>query len=361
MTKDADREKPDLRRLLVDHAVSLGIIAVVVVLAYRIFSPLFPAILWGLLLAVVCAHPYERLVSRLRGRRALADIVFAFVLFLVLLLPAVFFAWELIAYLPALSNWLASISSGPLPSPPAWLVELPVFGPPIASAWGTATTDFGHEIPGLLSHLGGVASWATGRLGTFTAFVFEFLLGAVISLFILHNRFAVRAFFDRLLKRMGGEFAGVLFARSLETTRTAFAGVAYAALAQTVLATVALFFAGLPALILFAGFTFLLALVQVGAFVVLFVADVILVLEGEYLSAVLVTAWFLVVVMTADNFIKPYFSSQGTNLPGILAFLGTIGGFLSWGLIGVFLGPVLTSIIYEMLLAWINAEEREQV
>lgn len=355
-----ENERPDLRRLLVDHAVSLSLIAVLVALAYRIFSPLFPAIIWGLLLAVICAHPYERLVSRLRGRRLLADIAFGILLFLVLLVPATFFAWQLVSYLPLLSDWLHSVSSGPMPELPAWIIELPVFGPPIATAWGSASTGSEQDVPDLFSHLGGVASWATNRIGTFSSFVFEFMIGAIISLFILHYRFAVRAFLNRLLTRIGGEFAGSLFVRALDTTRTAFTGVVIAALAQTILATIALYFAGLPALVLFAGFTFLLALVQVGAFVVLLVADIILIIEGAHLSAILVTAWFLGVVMTADNLIKPYFSKQGTNLPAILAFLGTIGGFLTWGLLGVFLGPVLTSVIYEMLLAWVNAEEAEE-
>ena len=354
-------DQKDLQRLLIDNAISLGLIAVVIVLAYQVFSPLFPAILWGLLLAVICAHPYERLVSRLHGRRATADVVFGIILILMLLLPAMFFAWELIAYFPLLSAWLHSLSEGGLPSAPEWMFELPVIGPPIKSAWGAAETDLGAEIPGLLSHLGGVALWTTQRIGTFSGFLFEFILGAVISLFILHYRFEVRAFLNRLLRRTGGELAGRLFSRALETTRTAFAGVICAAVAQTILAAVALYLAGLPAIILFAGFTFLLALVQIGGLVVLLVADTILLLEGSYLKAAMVTVWFLGVVMTVDNLIKPLISSKGTNIPAIILFLGTIGGFLSWGLIGVFLGPVLTSVIYEMLLAWMNGDNTEQV
>ena len=54
--------------------------------------------------------------------------------------------------------------------------------------------------------------------------------------------------------------------------------------------------------------------------------------------------------------IRPYFGTHGTDLSGIIAFIGTVGGFLTWGLIGVFLGPVLTAVIYEMLLAWMAAD-----
>jgi predicted PurR-regulated permease PerM len=355
MHEEEERSKI-LRKLLVDQAVTLGFILLALLLAYRIFSPLFPAIIWGLLLAVICAHPYERLVSRLRGRRAIADVVFAIVLMMVLLIPAIFFAWELIAYSPILLDRFSELTAGPVPPAPAWLINLPVVGEPIKIAWGTAETDLGNSVPGLLSHVGSVAAWATGRIGTFGAFLFEFVFGAVIALFILHNRFAVRAFIHRMVKRIGGEFAGGLFASALETTRASFAGVIAAAIGQTILAGVGLYFAGLPAIILFAGFTFLLALVQIGPIVVLTVADIILLWRGDYLAAMLLTLWFVTVVMTVDNLIKPYFTSRGTDLPGILAFLGTVGGFLAWGLIGVFLGPVLTSVLYEMLVAWATSD-----
>jgi predicted PurR-regulated permease PerM len=357
--RDASQRPQDIRGLIVDNAVSLSLIAIVVALAYQVFAPMFPAILWGLLLAVICAHPYERLVSRLRGRRLIADAIFAFLLLLVLLIPAIFFAWELIGHFPVAAEWFETMSAGPIPGPPEWLVNLPVLGPSIESAWGVAETDMGSQIPGIASHLLGVATWATGRIGTFGTFLFEFLLGAIVALFILHNRFVVRAFLDRLLTRIGGKFAGSLFVKSLETTRNSFAGVIYASIAQTILAGIGLYFAGLPAIILFAGFTFLLALIQIGPIVVLLVASAILIWEGSYLTAALLALWFFGAVMTVDNLIRPYFSTHGTDLPGIIAFIGTVGGFLTWGLIGVFLGPVLTAVIYEMLLAWMAADAED--
>ena len=84
----------------------------------------------------------------------------------------------------------------------------------------------------------------------------------------------------------------------------------------------------------------------------LVVADCILILSGDHMGALLVTIWFLSVVMTCDNFIKPYFTQRGAALPGLLAFLGGIGGILSWGLIGVYLGPALMSVLYQLALAW---------
>jgi predicted PurR-regulated permease PerM len=344
--------------LLHDLIVPLALVGLVGALAVRMLAPLFPAMLWGAMLAIVCAHPYEALVSRLRGRRALADAAFALLMLLALVLPAVFFAWELVVNFPPVAERISDIAARPPGPPPDWLHRVPVIGPTLISAWGGAVTETDREIPGLLSHLSGVFGWIVGQAGSFAGFMFDFILGATISLFLLHHRFAVRAFLDRFFGRVGGSFARGVVIEAFEVMRTSFTGVIAAAFLQTVLATIALYAAGLPAIVLLAGATFLLAIVQIGPIVVMLAADVILVMEGRYLAAALVTAWFLGVVMSADNVIRPYFASRGTAMPAVIAFLGSIGGLMAWGLIGVFVGPVLMAVFYQLIVAWTRSDGR---
>ena len=351
---------PDLRgpqRHSVDLFASFGLIALVLYLTYQLFSPLFSALLWGTLLAIICAHPYERLVSRLKGRRHRADVVFAIVLLMVLLLPATFFAFELTLNFPRISSHLEGLVTGAVPSLPEWIAQLPGIGEAIRQGWAEAWAYIRTSLPQLIAHAGGVATWLLAQVGTFGAFLFEFALGMVLALFMLHHRFVLRSYLHRLLQRIGGAFAVGLVSSAFDTTRTAFTGAIVASVVQTLLAGLGLFVAGVPALILFCGFTFLLALVQIGAAAVLVVAEIILISKGSYLAGLGLALWFIVVVMSADNIIRPYFASKGSDVPGILSFLGSVGGFLSWGLIGVFVGPVLTSILYQMLRTWINAEE----
>lgn len=344
---------------LIDLAVTFGFVGLVLLLVYTVFAPLFPALLWGALLAIICAHPYELLCSRLRGRRGLADLLFGLFLMVVLLLPAVFFAWELILSFPVLVARIGNLSIGPLPGPPAWLADLPGFGTALAQSWSDATSGVSGNLARALPHLDTMANWLLGEIGTFGAFLFNFSLGLVIALFALHYRFQFRAFLSRLLGRVGGAFASRLVVSAFDTTRAAFAGVVVSAILQTLLVAIALLAAGVPAVILFAGLTFFLTVIQIGPLPVLIPAGLILLGDGAYLVAAILAIWFIAVVTPADNLVRPYFSSRASSLPGLFAFLGTVGGFLSWGLIGVFVGPVLTSILYEMLIAWLYPEEGE--
>lgn len=349
-----DHEPP----IAFERIAQLALVGFGAYLGYRMFQPVFPAILWGFLLAVVLAHPYERLSGRIGGRRGWADAVFALALTLMLVLPALLFVWELVRWLPPFVERAKALSASGLPPLPAGVIETPFIGPWAAGMWNDIAEDSSAVVRDIAGHAGGVASWLVGKIGSFSSFVLEFLLGAVVAIYVLHRRFEVRAFIARLLDRIGGDYAHQLVLGAFETTRNAFAGIIAAAIAQTALASAALFAANVPALTLMAGLTFLLAIVQIGPVVVLLIADAILILRGDMFAAALVTAWFVGVVMAADNVIRPYFASKGTDLPWGLSFLGAIGGFVAWGLIGAFVAPVLTAVLYEIVMNWVYPARR---
>lgn len=349
-------ERDDRKRF--DMLAQFALVILGIFLVYRLFQPIIPALLWGVFLAIILAHPYERVVSRVGGKRGAVDILFAFALVLIFLVPVLVFAWELVSIMPNAVERSTKLAEEGLPQLPSALSGAKVVGPALESLWERARQDSGGTIREIASHAGVVASWLVARLGSFGTLVLEFALGGVISLYLLHNRFAVRAFLARGLSRVGGSFANRLVLGAFETTRNAFAGVVAAALAQTILAALALVVLGVPGVAILAGLTFVMALVQIGPLLVLVIAVTVALAQGHIITAIVLTAWFLGVVMTVDNVIRPYFTSRRGEIPWLLAFLGTIGGLFSWGLIGVFVGPVLVSMIFAMLIEWANEDSR---
>jgi predicted PurR-regulated permease PerM len=341
----------------IDRFVLLGLVGLLLLLAYKLLHPVFAAILWGGLLAIICAHPYERLVSRIGGRRLVSDVVFSFLLVLLLLIPVLLFAWEVTARLPVIIAYFKDLNASASPQLPAWLRDIPLLGQMFADGWENASGNLPGLAKQLAGHAGGVAVWLFERIGSLGAFVLEFVLGIVISIFLLHNRFAIRSFLSRFFARVGGEFANDIVLGAFDTTRQAFAGVIAAAFAQTFLSALALIVAGVPGVPILAVLTFILALIQVGPLIVLIIASGLLLSDGDYTTTFFLAVWFLGIVMSVDNLIRPYFTSHGTGLPWILAFLGTIGGLFSWGLIGVFVGPVLASVLLRILVNWVEVAD----
>jgi predicted PurR-regulated permease PerM len=98
--------------------------------------------------------------------------------------------------------------------------------------------------------------------------------------------------------------------------------------------------------------TFLMALTPIGAPLVWFPAAIWLFYTGATGWAVFMILWGILVVAGADNIIRPYFISRGSDLPFVLVFLGVFGGAIAFGFLGIFLGPTLLAIGYEIVRDW---------
>ena len=131
-------------------------------------------------------------------------------------------------------------------------------------------------------------------------------------------------------------------------------GVGVTALLQTLFGTIGLALAGIPYAVLLGGVMLLLCIAQVGPSPVLVPAVIWMFLQGESTGwAIFLAVWSLVVI-TMDNFIRPWLIRRGADLPLMLILIGVIGGLLTFGLIGIFIGPVVLAVTYTLLVAWLN-------
>jgi predicted PurR-regulated permease PerM len=128
--------------------------------------------------------------------------------------------------------------------------------------------------------------------------------------------------------------------------------------AQGVMAAIGMLIAGVPGAILLGLLTFFLSIVPMGPPLVWVPATVWLYHTGRPGWAVFMLVWGIG-VSTIDNFLKPWLISQGSAMPFILIFFGVIGGVLSFGFIGVFLGPTLLAVGYRLMLDWAVVVRRQ--
>jgi predicted PurR-regulated permease PerM len=122
---------------------------------------------------------------------------------------------------------------------------------------------------------------------------------------------------------------------------------------QALIGGIGLAIAGVPFATLLTAIMFLLAVAQIGAVPILVLADIWLFWSGS-------PGWggFLVVVTivagTLDNVLRPLLIKQGAaDLPLLLIFVGVIGGLVTFGLIGIFIGPLVLAVTHTLLRAWL--------
>jgi predicted PurR-regulated permease PerM len=142
------------------------------------------------------------------------------------------------------------------------------------------------------------------------------------------------------------------------TIRAVSQGVIGVAIVQSLLAGIGFKLAGIPSAGLLAFAVMILAIVQIGAAIVLIPVIVWIWMDKDFTTALLLTL-FLAAVGVLDNVLKPLVMGRGLTTPTLVIFVGVIGGTLAHGIVGLFIGPIILSLAWELTVAWIRAERAE--
>jgi len=341
---------------LIERFAPLGLVLAVLFVGLLTLYPFLAAILWGIVLGIAVAPLHQRLLERLRSRRALAAALTGLGLILCFVLPALGIASALASFLPSALNWVERVALAGLGKPPEPVLNLPVVGESLAELWRSLGTDlsslathFGDEIKAILA-------WFAYESEILGIFVFEFAIGVILAVLLVYNFDRVTELSHKFFDRLGGTFARRMAVLSVQTTRQTVIGVLGAALAQTLFATFSYVVADVPGWIILAGVTFVLSLIQIGPAVVFIPISIWLWGQDQAGMAIFVFLWGVIGVCLVDYVVRPLLVSKGTHVPAILAFLGAMGGLIEWGLVGVFLGPVVVAVCYEMIVKWIEPD-----
>jgi predicted PurR-regulated permease PerM len=167
------------------------------------------------------------------------------------------------------------------------------------------------------------------------------------------------AIMRRAFRRLGGERMDAIAVLIAGAVRGVFYGVVGTALIQGILMAAGLMVAGVPSTVPIGFVTFLLALSQIGSILIHAVwIGAVYWLQANGYSAV--TLWFValwgIAVVLSDNVLKPMLIGQSMRMPLALVMIGVFGGFLSFGFLGLFVGPVLIAVAWSLFGGWLAAE-----
>lgn len=341
---------------LIEKLAPLGLVFAVFFVGFLTLSPFLPAILWGAVLAIAVAPLHQKLLAFIGNRRVLAATITGIGLSLCFVVPAIGIARALASFLPLALNWVERVAISGLDHPPEPVLNLPLFGESIADLWRSLGTDVSSVATHFRDELKTVLVWLAYEAEVLGIFVLEFAIGIILAVAIVYNFDRVAELSHKFFDRLGGTFARRMALLSVRTTRHTVIGVLGAALAQTLVATFSYVVAGVPGWIIWAGITFILSLIQIGPALVFVPISIWLWTQDELGMAIFVLLWGVVVVNLVDNIVRPWLVSKGAHIPAILAFLGALGGLVEWGLVGVFLGPVVVAVCYQMILKWIEPD-----
>jgi predicted PurR-regulated permease PerM len=342
----------DLVRLILAILFVAGLIAT----SFWILWPFLPATIWATTLVVATWPLMLRVQRRLWHRRWLAVVVMTVALVLVFVAPF----WLAIATITQnferIVGWANALASFRLPPPPLWLDDIPLFGSQIILLWQRIEASGIDELAAKAApYAGGAAGWFAGALGGFGIAVVQFVLTVVIAAVMYAGGERAAAVAQRFGHRLAGERGRQSVLLAGQAIRGVALGVVVTALLQSVLGGIGLALAGVPFATVLTAVMFMMCIAQLGPGLVLIPAVVWLYWSGHPGWGTFLLVWSIIVI-SLDNIVRPLLIRKGAHLPMILLLAGVIGGLIAFGLVGIFLGPVVLAVAYTLLQAWLEED-----
>lgn len=344
----------DIRRDLARNTLAILCILSLIGLSLWVLRPFLAATVWATMIVVATWPLLLALEARLGQRRVPAVAVMSLAMLLLLVLP-LWLAIDTIAdHFEQLTEAARNVVANGLPLPPDWVATLPLVGEKLAGLWtqlaaGGAAGILAKATP----YAADTGKWVLAQVGGLGGMLIQFLLVVTIAA-ILYSGGEAGA---RMARRFGRRLAGDRGENSIilagQAIRGVALGVGVTAIVQTVLGGIGLAIAGVPFASLLSAVMLMLCIAQIGPSLILFPAVGWMYWMGDNGWATFLLVWS-VVVATLDNFLRPMLIKKGADLPLLLIFAGVIGGMLSFGLIGIFVGPVVLAVTYTLMQAWIE-------
>ena len=337
--------------------IVLGVLTIVLLIggALWILRPFLPALIWATMIVVATWPLMLRLQRALGGRRGLAAAAMTTLLFLIVVAPLAVAVSTIVEQAARLSD--IKVAEIRIPMPPVWIEGVPVVGATITAEWRVYAAATPEELASKAApYVTSVVSWIADRAGAFGTFLLHLFLTLLLCavLYVTGETAAlgVRRF-ARRLQGAAGDHLVLLVAGSI---RAVAVGIVGTAIFQTALGTIGLVLAGAPYVAIGAAVMFVFCIAQLGPSLPMLAAVGWLYFTGATTAAIGLFVWTMIVGVL-DNLIRPILIRRGADLPLLLIMAGVIGGLVAFGLVGLFVGPVVLAVAYTQLSDWIAEQD----
>ena len=341
-------------RDLLDVLIRAGLIVVLVLFCFQIFHPFLNLMLWALILAVTLYPLHRRLRARLGGHDGWSATLLVLIAVVVLLVPLILLGSSLAESVEK-SLDIIRASDFRVRPPAASVANWPLIGQPLYDAWLQASTDFSGVMQRFAPQIRATLLVAFGSLAGLGIGLLIFIVALIIAgIFMAYGELGNRSAID-IASRISGPEKGPQIARLCTSTIRAVAmGVVGIAFIQMLLIGVALVIKGVPGAGLLALAVLLLGIMQLPATLIT-IPVIVYVFSTEGFGTVpLVFAIYLFIAGLADNVLKPLLLGRGVNVPMPVVLIGALGGMVTNGVIGLFIGPVVLAVGYQLFWQWVR-------
>jgi predicted PurR-regulated permease PerM len=355
---EESEESLELRRLnatFIEVAIHLGLIGFLGYWTFILVSPFIPIAIWSVVLTVALYPAFDWLTTALKGRCRLAAALITIIGLLVVIGPV---AWLGLGLVEGSKGLIQSIESGELkiPPPSAVVKDWPLIGQPLYDFWTLAATNVQSALAYLLPQLKPAGEILLATMSSAGAGTLKFIVSVAIMGFLFSPAPRLVAAINTLAHRIDPAHGKPFVKLAGATIRAVSRGVIGISLLQAVIGGIGMSLAGVPFASLLTLAILVLGIIQVGPLPI-----AIPLIVWSWMTTSTSVALAFTACMTAvyfvEAFLKPFVLARGLTTPTLVIFVGVIGGIIAHGIPGLFAGPIVLAVAWEIANAWVYGAE----
>ena len=350
--KTTSQDENPLVRKSLEVTIKIGLVIGLIFWCFYIVKPFLMITLWGIIIAVSMAPMYKWVRRKLGNRKTISAALVTIIMLIVILIPFVLLGGSLIEAITWIKDTMTSNQSL-IPPPNETIKTWPLIGKPLFDIWQHASTNMVDLAGEYKTQLMTALSWFLSTMSAAGLGVLMFIVSILISGVLLFFSDKGGDFADRIGSRLLGEHGLQMINDAEVTIRNVSRGILGVSFIQAVMLGVGFLLAGIPGAGLWAMLAFFLAIIQIGVGPIVAIGLIYAFLKLSMFIAIPLAVWCGVIFMI-DNVLKPIMLGKGAPVPMVVIFLGAIGGFISFGIIGLFVGAVVLSLGYNLFIIWLD-------
>jgi len=325
-----------------------------------IMLPFLTALIWAALVVIATWPVLEKLEARFTGKRGRAVTLMTLVLLLTVLIPIALAVIVIIGNAETIKEQARSLTTLSLSAPPDWIEHVPLAGEKLEAKWMEFSALSPEERSArVVPYVHKAFEWFVAKTGGIGMTILQFLLTVIIAAILYAKGEVVEKGILSFARRLAGQQGEEVTVLAAKTVRSVMLGVVVTALIQSAVGGCGLLIAGVPAAGLLTALMFMLSLAQLGPVLVLVPAVIWVYWSGEPVRGTVLLVISVIAVLL-DNILRPFLIKKGADLPLVLIFSGVIGGLIAFGVIGLFIGPVVLAVTYTLLKVWVSGSAQEE-
>ncbi|UDG81313.1 Putative transport protein YdiK [Candidatus Profftia lariciata] len=328
-------------------------ISLMIVACLWIIKPFILELTWASIIVIATWHMLINLQNIFWGKRWIAVLLMTLLLFLFLIIPITLIISSLINNSKSMLVWASSAKNWSIPDL-LWLQSIPTIGHNIYKNWHAIFTNSGSMIIAKIQpYIGQTITWFLAQAAHLGSFLLHCSLMLLFSALLYSKGENVALGIRHFAIRLGSDRGDAVIILAVQAIRSVALCIVITALVQSILGGIGLAISGINYATLLTVFMFICCLAQLGPLLILIPAIVWLYWIGDSTHGTMLLIWSCI-VGTLDNFLRPVLIRIGADLPMVLLLSGVIGGLLAFGMLGLFIGPVVLTVSYLLVSSWVQ-------